>query len=100
MKTFTDLYMELVSHPDFIHGEIIDKEYVIDEVHNLIADYTDHDMEQHIIDDLCEEWFQEHKSDLKKNYNKYFEMGEFHPSLIIDILPWLIKKEILTLETE
>ena len=99
MKTFTDLYMELVSHPEFIHGEIIDKEVVIDQVFDIIGDLTNYDMEQHIMDELCEEWFEEHKIDMKRNFNKYFEMGEKYYYLSIDICPWLIKKQILNPET-
>jgi|LakMenE09Jun09ns_1017247.scaffolds.fasta_scaffold10683_1 hypothetical protein len=94
MKTFTELYMELVSHPEFIHGQIIDKEMIVDELFELIQDAVDSDLPIIETEKLCEKWFEEHKIDIKRNFNKYFEMdGDYY--LSVDIKPWLIKNNIL-----
>ena len=95
MKTFTELYMELVSHPEFIHGEIIDKEVVIDQLFEIIQDTIDIDLSIIETDELCEKWFEEHKTDIKRNFNKYFEFGEKYYYLSVDIEPWLIENNIL-----
>jgi hypothetical protein len=95
MKTFTELYMELVSHPEFIHGEIIDKEMVVDQLFEIIQDAVDIDLPIVETEELCEKWFEEHRQEMSKNFNKYFEMGERYYYLSVDIKPWLIKNNIL-----
>jgi hypothetical protein len=95
MKTFTELYMELVSHPEFIYGEIIDKEMVVDELFEIIGDTINYNIPIIEIEELCEKWFEEHKTDMKQRFNNYFVMGEKYYYLSVDIKPWLIKNNIL-----
>ena len=94
MKTFNEIYQEFISHPEFIYGEIIDKETIVDQVFDIIGDLTDYNMEQHIIDELCENLFENNKEDIKKNFNKYFEMGEKYYYLSSNpVHNWLLTQE-------
>ena len=94
MKTFNELYQEFISHPEFIYGEIIDKETIIDQVFDIIGDLTDYDMEQSIIDELCENFFESNKENIKKNFNNYFEMGEKYYYLSTNpVHNWLLTQE-------
>ena len=100
MKTFTELYMELVSHPEFIYGEIIDKEMVVDQLFEIIGDTINYDLPNNEIEILCEKWFEEHSPYMKHHFNDYFVMDEKYYYLSVDIKPWLIENNILKSENK
>ena len=76
MKTFNEIYQELISHPDFIYGEIIDKETVIDQIYDEIGNFFNYDLEDKIMDELSEKWYEDHRESMKNNFDDYFTMGE------------------------
>jgi hypothetical protein len=95
MKTFNEIYQELIAHPDFIYAEIIDKEVVMDQLFDYIDDLTGGDTPSIEIDDLCEHFYDIHKTDMCKNFNKYFEMGEKYYYLQLNPVEVWLKKYLI-----
>ena len=94
MKTFNEIYQELITHPDFIYAEIIDKEVVMDQLFDYIDNITGGDILSIEIDDLCEHFYDIHKTDMSKNFNKYFEMGEKYYYLKLNPVESWVKKHL------
>ena len=94
MKTFNELYQELLAHPDCIYAEIIDKEVVMDQLYEYIDDLTGGNSLSIEIDDLCEHFYDIHKCHMTKNFNKYFEMGERYYYLNLNPVESWLKKHL------
>lgn len=94
MQTLNDLYFELREHPDCIRLHMIDKEYVIGDVRDAIEYLYNDILQEDQLDQLAEQWFEEHRQILKLRFTDFYEQEDGNWLLLYSkIEEWLENKK-------